>query len=159
MFYIPRSALLLHPTYQNRRCHLHIALNGFWALGEMASGFLAMCLPVSPRFFQSLKQIRIPSWISISGSFFGRSPKIDGYLSQFNSPRHLAKRSTLFPAKKSLPPLMSSAGLVSSDLTPTNASSSFTKQESNNSHILCYTEISITNEPNDESKPVFPAHC
>ena len=131
----------------------YVAFIGFWSLGEMASGFLVMCLPVSPRFCQSLKQIRIPSRITIPRIFHCRSSNPDGYLSQFNL--RLARRFTLIPAVKASPPATSSVSLVSGNLAPADGSSSFTP---GNTHILRYVEISSTNEPVDVSKPVFPTH-
>lgn len=34
----------------------YTSVMGLWTIPEMASGILALCLPVSPRFFQSLKE-------------------------------------------------------------------------------------------------------
>lgn len=124
----------------------------------MASGFLAMCLPVSPRFFQSLKQITIPSWISISGPFLGRSSKsvTDGYLSKFNLPRQLENTSTLLPVKQASPPTSRPIGPVSGDFTPIDGSSSFAELEPDNSRIVRYIEISTKDERFDASTPALP---
>lgn len=37
----------------------HLGIMGLWTLPEMTSGFLAMCLPVSPKFFQALKASKL----------------------------------------------------------------------------------------------------
>jgi hypothetical protein len=39
---------------------------GLWTIPEMASGFLAVCLPVSPKFFRSLKESTIISRLEAS---------------------------------------------------------------------------------------------
>lgn len=135
----------------------HVGLLGLWSLPEMASGFLAMCLPVSPRFCQSLKKVEIPSFISISRPCLSRFSKSDGYLTQSNSPSGLPKKPTLLPEKEaSPPPRRRSASLVSGQPALIDGSSSYTKLEPGNSHILRCIEISTTNEPIDARTPVFP---
>lgn len=133
----------------------NVALVGFWSLGEITSGFLAMCLPVSPKFFQSLKEITIPSWISIPGTPLRRSSKsvTDGYLSQFNLPRKLEKTSISVPAIQESSIMSRPVDHVSGDLTPIDCSSSFAEQEPDNSHILRCIEISTKEERFDASKP------
>lgn len=138
----------------------HAALIGFWSLGEMASGFLAMCLPVSPKFFQSLKQITISSLIPITGSFLRRSSTTatDSYLSQFNLPQKLEKTSTVLPVKQESSPISRPVGPVSGGLTPIGGSFSFAKLERDNPHILRCIEISTStkDERFDASKPDLP---
>lgn len=132
----------------------NVGLLGLWSLPEMASGFIALCLTVSPRFCQSLKHITIPSLYSISRPRLGRTSKTAGYLSQVNSPSRFPKRSSLPRAKQVSP---RSIALTSGDPTPIDGSSS-TKLEPGNSHILRCIEISTTNEPIDASTPVKPTH-
>lgn len=133
----------------------NVGLLGLWSLPEMASGFLAMCLTVSPRFFQSLKHITIPPWISNSRPRLGQSSKTAGYLAQFKSPTRLPKISSLSRAKQASPPTKRSVGLMSGEPAPTDGSSS-PKLEPGNSHILRCVEISTTYEQIDTSTPVYP---
>lgn len=125
----------------------------------MASGFLAMCLPVSPKFFQSLKEITIPSWVSIPGPSLRRSSKnvTDAYLSQFNLPQQLEKKTSIFvPVKQESSPISRPVVLVSGHLTPIDRSSSFAELEPENSHILRCIESSNKDERFDASKPDLP---
>lgn len=124
------------------------AFVSFWSLGEMASGFLAMCLPVSPKFFQSLKEITIPSWIPIAGHSLRRSSNniSDGYLPQFKLPRHLDKTPIFVPVKKESSPVSRSVGPVSGDLTPNDGHSFFAELEPGNSNIQRCIEISTEYE-------------
>lgn len=127
----------------------YVALIALWSLGEMASGFLAMCLPVSPKFFQSLKQITLPSWISITGPFLGRSTKTgaDGYLSKFYLPQQLEKATTCVPVKR-----------ASSSISRPVGSSSCAEMEPDDSHSLRCIEIPTKDEQFDSRKPALPAH-
>lgn len=133
----------------------HVGILGLWSLPEMASGLLAICLTVSPRFFQSLKYTTIPSWISISRPRLGRSSKTAGYLAQFQSPIHLPKRSSLLRAKQASLPRNRSVGLTSGKAAPADGYP-LPKLEPGNSHILRCVEISTTFEPIDTSTPVYP---
>lgn len=131
----------------------NVALLGLWSLPEMASGFLAICLTVSPRFFQSLKHVARPSLISIPRPRLGRSSKNAKYLSQFSSPTRLQNLSR---AKQTSPPTKRSVGLMSGDPAPID-DSSLSKLEPGSSHILRCIEISTTNEPIDPSSPTYLA--
>lgn len=44
----------------------YVSVIGLWTILEIASGFLAVCLPVSPRFFCSLKDSMIVSRLGAS---------------------------------------------------------------------------------------------
>ena len=133
----------------------NVGLLGLWSLPEMASGFLAICLTVSPRFFQSLKHITVPSWISISGPRLGRASKTASYLAQFKSPTRLPKGSSLSRAKQATPPTKRAVCLMVGEPAPTDGSS-LPKIEPGSSHILRCVEISTTYEPIDTSTPVYP---
>lgn len=126
----------------------NVAFIVFWSLGEMASGFLAMCLPVSPKFFQSLKEITIPSWVPLAGHSLRRSSNdfSGGYLPQFKLPQQLDKPSIFVPMKQGLSPVSRPAGSVSGNLTLNGSPSSSAELEPGNSQILRYVEISTQNE-------------
>ena len=112
----------------------------FWCLGEVTSGFLAMCLPVFPRFFQSLKEITIPSWIPISRYSPRPSSKdfSDGYLPRFKLPRNSDIPLISAPVKQVSSPVSRPVGPVSLDLTPKHGPPSFAKLEPGDSvHISC----------------------
>lgn len=140
---------------KSRDVTYNVGLLGLWSLPEMASGFLAICLTVSPRFFQSLKHVALPSWIVISRPRFGRSSKTANYLSQYNSPTRLPRIPSLSRAKQASPPTKRSAGLMSGDPAPIDGSS-LSKLEPGSSHILRCIEISTTNEPIEASTPIYP---
>lgn len=126
----------------------NVAFYSVWSLGEMASGFLAICLPVSPKFFQSLKEIKIPSWIPIAGHSLHQSSNniSDGYLPQFKLPRHSDKIPIFVPVKKESTAVSRSVGPVSVDLNPNDGPSFFAELEPGNSHILRCIEISTKYE-------------
>lgn len=126
----------------------NFAFYGFWSLGEMTSGFLAMCLPFSPKFFQSLKEIKIPSWIPIAGHSLRRSSNntSDRYLPQFKLPRHSDKIPTVVSVKKESSPVSRSVGGVSGDMTLNSDPSFFAELEPGNLHILRCVEISTKYE-------------
>lgn len=140
---------------KSRDITYNVGLLGLWSLPEMTSGFLAICLTVSPRFFQSLKHVARPSWISISRPRLDRSLRTANHLSQFNSPTRVPKISTLSRAKQASPSTKRSAGLMSGDPAPIGGPS-LSKLEPGSSHILRCIEISTTNEPIDASTPIYP---
>ena len=133
---------------KSRDTTYNAAFIGFWSLGELASGFLAICLPVSPKFFQSLKENTILSCISIPGPSPRRSSNnfSGGYLPQFELPRKSDKTSIFVPGKQEQSPVSRPVVPVSGDLTPNVVPSSFAELEPGNSHILRCIEISTKYE-------------
>lgn len=64
------SAIRLYYTIKLARSKdvtYYISIMGMWTLPEIASGILAMCLPVSPKFFRSLKDSTL--WSSLKRIF------------------------------------------------------------------------------------------
>jgi hypothetical protein len=64
-----------------------------WAISEMACGILAMCLPVSPKFFRSFKDSSLWSGLRSSFYFFLRFKTEAGWTFSTHSDENKAAKS------------------------------------------------------------------
>lgn len=129
---------------------------GLMDVPEIASAFLALSLPVFPKFLQYLNSFHSFSWISISQrhrlGFFKRvhyQPSPDQFLLPNNQP----KKSILWPTKQSSPvylPTTSLVGTSARDQVPVN---NVSKLETGNFHIKRPIQIYTTNQSDDAGIP------
>lgn len=129
-----------------------VALMGLWTLPEMALAFLAMCLPVFPRFFQSLKSLHSYSWISISQRYLFRSFKTSSYQpspDHFVLPTNQPKKSTLWPGKHDSSVYI---GTGASNQVPVDNCS---KSKTGNLQIMRSIQIHATNQSGNAGLPSF----
>lgn len=66
----------------------YLSILNLWTIPEMTSGLLAMCSPVSPKFFQALKTSKLGTSLQ---SLIRRKPKADLSLSIQPSERKIAE--------------------------------------------------------------------
>lgn len=130
----------------------YVGLMGLWTIPEMASGFLAMCLPVFPRFFQSLKRPYSFSWTTIWQRYHLRSSRTAGYQP---SPDHLVsrsyqpKKSTLWPSKQDSPVYIPTISMVASGAIDQGSEVNSSKFETGNLHIMRSIHISTSDDSGD----------
>lgn len=130
----------------------YVGLMGLWTLPEMASAFLAMCLPVFPRFFQSLKSPYSFSWTRISQRYHLRSSRTAGYQpspDHIVSPTYQPKKSTLWPTKQDSPVYIPTISMVGSSAIDQGSEVNSSKFEIGNLHIMRSIQISTTDDSGD----------
>lgn len=118
----------------------YVGLMGLWTLPEMASAFLAMCLPVFPKFFRSLKRPYSFSWITIAQRYLFRSPGTASNKPSLDNlvlPTYQPKKSALWPTKQDSPVYIP------------------TRFETGNLHIMRSTQIPTINQPGDAGTQSF----
>lgn len=123
----------------------YIALCALWTLPEMASAFLAVSLPVFPKFFRNLSGLHPFSWITISERYLFRSSKTAHFQplpNNFVLPTNQPKKSIVLPAKQDSPvykPTVSLIGTSASDQDPVDNSS---KLKTGNSRYQIWPKMS-----------------
>lgn len=134
----------------------YVALMGLMDVPEIASAFLALSLPVFPKFFQYLNSFHPFSWISISqrhrlGSF--KTARYRSSPDQFLLPINQPKKSILWPAEQNSPAYLPTTSLIGTrarDQVPVN---NVSKLETGNFHIKRPIQIYTTNQPDDTGMP------
>lgn len=133
-------------------------LMALWALPEMAPAFLAMCLPVFPKFFQSLKRPHSFSWITIPQRYLFRSSGTAGYQpspDHLVSPTNRPRKSTLWPTKQDSPVYIPTTSLIGTNASDQGPEVNSSKFETGNLHIMRSIQFSTTNQSGDAGRQSF----